>query len=510
MGTQQSFVPRWHWILLSLALASLYLVGASSHGLLEPDEGRYANMAMEWTEFAEHDWDEPVLSDVGHFDKPPLIYWVTGTSFLLFGNSELAARLPSLLGAFLTLAGVALLAWRQYGERAAWWSVLVCGTTIHFWALAQLLSPDMLLCGFCTLGAALTLSKDKGRRGTLFWLLGALCWVLAWWTKATASLVPLAAITAAILLTRRRDLVSSLKPLRLFLIILALGSPWYIAMMLRHPELERFFFHRELVGRVTGHEDGREGFPGFHFVVALGVWLPWWPYLSEATRRGFPQWRSLPWKERLVALPWEAVAALSILTIFSFVSSKLITYTLPALPFIAVAIGSRLGQVGFSLRQWPARITVLTFVSLFAISLAFPAFEEKLGSNSSLRKVVARARASGADLMILDRYRPGAEFYFGESVVYIATKSIVQVEKARGQAPGLHFLTPGDLKDRIDSRTGFFCLVQMGDKLQPWGEKLLKKYGEGSTPESFGAFRLWILENESRLHETLPRGSSGR
>jgi 4-amino-4-deoxy-L-arabinose transferase-like glycosyltransferase len=286
MRLQHSFVPGWHWILLSLALTSLYLVGASSHGLLEPDEGRYANMAMEWTEFAEHDWDEPVLSDVGHFDKPPLIYWVTGTSFLLFGNSELAARLPSLLGAFLTLAGVALLAWRQYGERAAWWSVLVCGTTIHFWALAQLLSPDMLLCGFCTLGAALTLSKDKGRRGTLLWLLGALCWVLAWWTKATASLVPLAAITAAILLTRRRDLVSSLKPLRLFLIILALGSPWYIAMMLRHPELEQILFPPGTRGARHGSRRWERGLPRVSFCRCPGSLAS----LVALSFRGGPTW----------------------------------------------------------------------------------------------------------------------------------------------------------------------------------------------------------------------------
>ncbi|MCB1079951.1 MAG: glycosyltransferase family 39 protein, partial [Verrucomicrobiae bacterium] len=105
----------WSWLFLVGFVGFLQGIGLGNHGLFEPDEGRYANMAMEWTEFGEHHWAVPVLSDVGHFDKPPLIYWLTGSSLLLFGKSELAARLPSALGAMLTLTGIGLLAARRGG-----------------------------------------------------------------------------------------------------------------------------------------------------------------------------------------------------------------------------------------------------------------------------------------------------------------------------------------------------------------------------------------------------------
>ena len=97
---------RLRWIALILYVLFLNLWGLGRHGLFEPDEGRYANMALEFLE-PEHDRLEPTLSDVSHFDKPPLIYWMTGTSLAVFGVNEFAARLPSVVGSFLGLAGVA-------------------------------------------------------------------------------------------------------------------------------------------------------------------------------------------------------------------------------------------------------------------------------------------------------------------------------------------------------------------------------------------------------------------
>ncbi len=78
---------------------------------------------------------------------------MTGTSLAVFGVNEFAARLPSVVGSFLGLAGVALLAFRLHGEKAAWWACWFSPTTLQCWALARLLSPDMLLCGLCTLAA---------------------------------------------------------------------------------------------------------------------------------------------------------------------------------------------------------------------------------------------------------------------------------------------------------------------------------------------------------------------
>lgn len=472
------------WMLLGLIVAVLQGLGLANHGLLEPDEGRYANMAVEWTEFGEHSWLEPVLSDVGHFDKPPLIYWAAGTGYLWFGREEWAVRLPSVLGGLMTLLGVALLAHRRGGAKGAWWAVLVCATTFHFWALSHLLSPDMLMCGFATLGAALCLeaTPDRGKRGWCFWVAGALLWTLGWWTKATAALVPLGALAAALWLTDRRDLLAALRPVRLLLVILMLGSPWYLMMMARHEELRDFFLHRELAGRVAGHVDGRRGFPGFHVAVAAVFWLPWWPVLAAGAWKARAQWLALSgWRQRLRAIPWEAIAALSVVAIFSAVSSKLITYVITGLPYLTAVTGCRLSAAvsGYGAQHRRKAVTGLTLAAgagMVVVALALPALESRLGRNSSLRLPIETVREQGADWVVCDEFWPGAEFYFGENVWFVDVKDILQVHDLEGQFPQKHFLTKSEAAERVAGVSGSVWLIQIRDhaaKPQKWERQLL-------------------------------------
>ena len=90
--------------------------GLGSRGLNEPDEGRYANIAMAMAAPG-GDWWEPRQSGYGHYDKPPLIYWATALSFRAFGLNEWAARLPALFGAALRV-GRARLGGRSPARRA--------------------------------------------------------------------------------------------------------------------------------------------------------------------------------------------------------------------------------------------------------------------------------------------------------------------------------------------------------------------------------------------------------
>lgn len=456
---------RWSLLILLVAILAFYALG--NHGLIEPDEGRYANMALEWTEFDKHNWLDPVLSDVGHFDKPPLIYWITGLSFLTFGETDFTARIPALFGAILTLTGVGLIAFRRGGEKAAFWAVAACATTIQFWAMSRFLSPDMVLCGCCTMGTALVLQK-KG----WFWFLGALFWTLAWWTKATAALVPLGAITGALLICGEKDLLSRLRPIRLLLVILFLGSPWYIIMMNRHEELFDFFFVREVAGRITGHEDGRTGFFGFHFAVASVVWLPWWPFWVFRCRQLKESWQKLTWNERRLIFPWEIVAATLFLVIFSCVSSKLVTYTLPGVPLIAAWTGYMISDQSEAFRKKCAGLFFTAFITLLIAGTLMPVFEDKVGRSSSIRKAVAIAQENGADFLISDRFRPSMEFYFGENVWYVTDVDITQAEKVQGQDTEAHFVHPEKLQERFKQLEGEIWFLDLPHRTYDWEPEL--------------------------------------
>src|SRR5512138_2974621 len=69
--------------------------------LLEPDEGRYAEIPREMLESG--DFITPHLNYVKYFEKPPLHYWLNALSFSLFGQNEFAARFPGTLAGLLTV-----------------------------------------------------------------------------------------------------------------------------------------------------------------------------------------------------------------------------------------------------------------------------------------------------------------------------------------------------------------------------------------------------------------------
>ena len=76
-------------LVLLLCIPATYLLTLGWHGLIDPDEGRYAEVAREM--LITGDWVTPHLNFVKFFDKPPFLYWLTSASFFLFGQNEFAA-----------------------------------------------------------------------------------------------------------------------------------------------------------------------------------------------------------------------------------------------------------------------------------------------------------------------------------------------------------------------------------------------------------------------------------
>ncbi len=166
-----AFPRRSDWWLLAAGLRVLFVFCLGSRGLNEPDEGRYANVAMAMARPG-GDWWEPRQSGYGHYDKPPLVYWVTALAFRAFGFNEWAARLPPCLGAAMALAGLALGGGAPVrGARGVVGSVLLCGTSVQFWVIGRLLSPDMLLTGWCALAVA-AWAECRHRGGRMEFLVG--------------------------------------------------------------------------------------------------------------------------------------------------------------------------------------------------------------------------------------------------------------------------------------------------------------------------------------------------
>jgi 4-amino-4-deoxy-L-arabinose transferase-like glycosyltransferase len=442
-------------LFVGLALYLGYLLG--QRGLNEPDEGRYANIAIGFLQPGA-DWWEPRMSGFGHYDKPPLIYWLTAASLKTLGHHEWAARLPPWLGAVLTLVGLYWAANRLYSKQVALLAIFLAGTLVHVWAQARWLSTDTLLTGWCTLAVG-AWAEGRFRAGSgKWWWVSLGFWVLAWWTKATAALVPLLALWLALWITGDGEGRKALRFPWLLPAILLLGAPWFVVMMVRHPELKDFFLGRELVGRVAGGVHHREGPFGYYLATSAVAWLPWWPVLLGAwwAKRAF--WPLRSWRDYRHALGVDGWCVIVGVAVFSCISSKLPSYTLPFAPWLALGLARGVLAVrphwsdrAFRrLIAWPAAGCVAVIAVATPI---FPRFEAELGSGSSLRPVARRLQQEGAELVLLDRYWPGIEFYFGSDVRYVLPQGPRQRPDDPGKLPGeseTRFCPPASLRECLD------------------------------------------------------------
>src|SRR5262245_26912009 len=76
-------VPRAGWGSLAVALIGVLLwLGLLDHRpLIDPDEGRYAEIAREF--LVSGDWTTPRLNALIYLEKPPLQPWATALAFKL-------------------------------------------------------------------------------------------------------------------------------------------------------------------------------------------------------------------------------------------------------------------------------------------------------------------------------------------------------------------------------------------------------------------------------------------
>ena len=74
-----------------LVLAAAWFATLQARPMLDPDEGRYAEIPREMV--ASGDWLTPRLDGLKYFEKPPLQYWATAAAYSVFGLSEWTSRL---------------------------------------------------------------------------------------------------------------------------------------------------------------------------------------------------------------------------------------------------------------------------------------------------------------------------------------------------------------------------------------------------------------------------------
>ena len=336
-------------LLLVIVIPAVLLYPCLSFRLLEPDEGRYAEIPREMLQRG--DWIVPYLQGEPYLDKPPLMYWLVMASYRIFGEHDWAARIPPALAIHATILALYLIGRRSLGERPAFWAALLLSVTPGFVSMGRLLILDGLLAACTTIAVLAVFESVRGetmKRG--WWLLAAAAVGFGVLTKG-----PVAIILVAIPIWLHRRLTAGgcrigVKNLVLFLgVALAINLPWYVAIGLREPRFLRYFLWEHNVVRFVQPFDHIRPV-WFYIPILIGGMLP-------ASLLGFDFFRFLlsssPARSRLRTseMGFFLLAGGWCVFFFSMSGSKLPTYILPAFPLLMLAIGAYVaGQSRFLIR----------------------------------------------------------------------------------------------------------------------------------------------------------------
>lgn len=379
---------------LSLLVGAVFFTELGGARLWDRDEPRNSRASHEM--LARGDWIVPTFNGELRDHKPILLYWGQMASYLALGESEFTARLPSALGALLTVIAVLVLGSRLSGQRTGinrdgYWAAGVLATCLFFVMAGRAATPDACLVAFSTLGiTALVISSlspalpySSGRVGKARWIpamfgytmlgLAALAKgpvgvilplvvVHTWWlicyrlqTSQANDEAPRAWSVAQKSIAALHEGWKIFNPLQCFraiwclraipglLLCLLVAAPWYVAVGYETDgAFLRGFFLDHNVGRAMNSMEGHNGSIFFYPIAFLIGTFPWslWliPILLWCRRAS----RECVLQKQMVVLAgtWVGVYVVA----FSIASTKLPSYITPCYAGAALAVGGYLRQ----------------------------------------------------------------------------------------------------------------------------------------------------------------------
>jgi 4-amino-4-deoxy-L-arabinose transferase-like glycosyltransferase len=318
------------------------------HALIDPDEGR--NAAIAWGMATSGDYLLPRLNGLPYLDKPALFFAAEGLAMRLLGASELAARLPSLLAAWATVALTAWFAGSLFGRRSAWIAGTACATAPLTLAMARTAIFDSTLSFFLVLALIAFYRAVEAADPAVGSRWSALAWAAmagGVLTKGPVALaVPLLVAVPYALWRRRGRVVWHPAGWGLHLLLVL---PWVLAVEARVPGFLRYALVTETWHRLTTNELQRTG-PPWYFLPCLVVGCSPWIVLVAVGARA--RWRAAEEgaARHTFALIYLALWIALPLVFFSLSQSKRPQYILPLVPAVALlaawVVGGRRPALG--------------------------------------------------------------------------------------------------------------------------------------------------------------------
>jgi 4-amino-4-deoxy-L-arabinose transferase-like glycosyltransferase len=379
-------------LLLLLGVSALLLLtGLGARDLWGP-ETRWANIALQMLQSG--DYFDPYLKGVPYYDKPLPSYWlITGAAHLMGGFGPWSLRLPSVIGAWLSVWLVYLIGERLFRKGTGLIAGWMLATTFYFLFWARVATADVLtVCGVLAAVAWYWRGPDDTRlwRYTVFFLLLALTSLF----KGLIGFVLPGLVLLPHLLGEQR--YKRHLNLRLLLAVLIAAAVYAVPFVLSHvygaptygaSGLALVF--RENVVRFFDPFDHMG--PIYTYLIYLPAYtLPWTPCWLLGLWLAVRHWRHTPPNVRW--LVW----GLGLLFVFFTASgSRRSYYVLPLVPFAQLLaawwLSERVLKKPASWPRWQKALGIAAALMLLILGVAYPWSNSNGGVTRFAEEVQAEA-----------------------------------------------------------------------------------------------------------------------
>jgi 4-amino-4-deoxy-L-arabinose transferase-like glycosyltransferase len=352
--------------------------GIGGYGLIEPDEGRNAEVAREMA--STNNYVLPHLNGLPYLDKPVLYFAAVAASIEVFGVNEFAARLVSLLLGLATAILSGWFAFRFWGRDAAVVAATATATAPLALGLSRIVIMDTMLSFFVVLALVGFFFAIESRTSTPSeaptrspWYV----WTLVAWaamglgvlTKGPVAFAVPLLVAAPYAIWRRASLAvwHPLGPVLMF----AVALPWVWAVSREIPNFLHYVVITETWARMTTDELRRTEPVWFFLPVLLAGTFPWSIVaLSSFRSKGITE-ESVDRRLRLYLLLWLVVP----LIFFSLSRGKQEQYMLPLVPAMALLVASRWKDRPRGIRFAGAIWGILGLAMLIVAALGVPGLD---------------------------------------------------------------------------------------------------------------------------------------
>ncbi|MGA1861523.1 glycosyltransferase family 39 protein [Deferribacter thermophilus] len=296
--------------------------------LFETTEARYAEIAREMV--VSGDFIEPRFNGIKHFHKPPFAYWMIAAGIKIFGVNGLGARFFGVFAAVISIFFLYRLSKLFLeNEEDCYNTALIYATNFLFIAISRITSTDIYLTMWTVIAQYLLFKQIYHEKSYFNALLYGATLGFGFLTKGPIIfLFTIFPFFVAKFFDKNHRKVFSLKETFLSIVMfLFIALPWYIAVIIKNPELLNYFLKVQTVDRVVTNRFHRYKPFYFFIFVFIGGFLPYTFYFFNYLKR----LRSVDVKLKTLFIYFIAP-----FIIFSIAKSKLETYILPIIPVSSI------------------------------------------------------------------------------------------------------------------------------------------------------------------------------